>query len=402
MHGINKCAVLLALAWLTLCALAPGASAQMAIEQARLLLLPHVQAPDTTLQAEVVVETSLEGHPEYLFYGDAWGSYRINAVTGEKLVQHLGQSPLEPGHQPATTLSAAQLRQSAINYVAAHFPGYTPDLFTVLSGEIEPAYDCNVYDVDFVCTAPSGARLPLECRVTVEEDTGLVKTYEERCIPVTISTVPAVSQAQAIAIGQAWIAQNIDPDPSLGEVMTPAEYYPVVLKVEVDPLLNQALVYTIPYQAVVLTIDAQTGAVLSADGWLGGGDRSRARGGKRAKPAETLWKVRLPGGLEMPHGAVAVPGRVFLWHRQAQALGVAVRRDRERVVLTSKGKVVRLPLVRTSPGRRIAAWLRNGLLYLPVAAVRRLTDRVAVDLRERTVTLMHPYARLVSAAPARR
>jgi hypothetical protein len=393
----------LALTWLIICAVAPGAVAQMTVEQARQLLLPHVQAPDTNLDTNQVnlnpvIEISLEGHPEYLFYGDAWGTYRINAVTGEKSIFHVPRSLLPAGDQPATTLPATQLRQIAIDYVAAHFPGYTPNLFTVYSGDIEPDYDTNEYYVHFICTAPSGAELPLWCLVVVEEDVGFVKRYDEGCIPVTISTVPAVSQAQAIEIGRAWIAQNFDPDPSWGALNEPREYYPVEFKVEVDPFLNQALVYRIPYEAMVLYVEAQTGAVIATDGWAGGGDGPRKKDGKRAKPVESIWQVTLPHGNMMHHGAIAIPGRVYLWHKQAQALGITVRQEAGRVVLTCKGKVTRLPLARTRPdGRRIVAWLRKRSLYLPVAALRRLTDRVRVDLSSHVVTLVPAFARFASA-----
>lgn len=375
---------------------------QMSANQARQALLPHVEAPDTTLQAEYVIETGLLGTPEYLFYGDGWGSYRIDAVTGEKHVQHRGRTLLEPGAQPTVTLAATQLRQIAVDYVAAHFPGYIPGLFAIYAATDVFQDDLNEFGANFVCTSASGADLPIWCRVHVEEDTGAVKSYQESSIPITVNTNPTITQAQAIAIGQQWIAQNFDSNPAMGALKTPSDQYQVGLLVDVDALMNEALLYRIPYYSMVLDIDAHTGGVIGIDYWAGPDERFKRSGSRKSPNPESIWTVEVPKGLPMHHGAVALPGRVFLWHKQARSLGIGIRQNGNSLVLSGKGKSIRLPLMRTAPGLRMAGWIRKGEIYVPIATLLRLTHRIRLDPQEHSVTLIPDFGRIAATTVRQR
>lgn len=125
-------------------------------------------------------------------------------------------------------------------------------------------------------------------------------------------------------IGRNWIAQNVDPDPSLVELNAPRDDYPILFKVDVDAFLNQALVYKIPYEAMALYIDAHTGGVIGTDPWAEAGTRSGKGKKKPLAPAEVLLDVKLgPRFIAMHHAAALLPpGRAFVWRLQAEALGV--------------------------------------------------------------------------------
>jgi|GEM_PF-3219452 len=381
-----------------LAATAAGQVQVLSVAEARQILAPHLDPPDTAFGDRVVIETSLEGHPEYLFYGNAWGRYRINAVTRAKLIQHQGRTLLEPGVQPATTLDASALRQTAVDYVATHYPDYQPGMFQVWSPETVTADDCNEFTVAFSAQAPSGAELPPRCVAYVEEDTGAVKTYEECCLPTLVNTWPSVTEAQAVAAGRQWIALNCDPDPYWGELLTPGDLHPIEFMVDVDPLLNQALVYRIPYRAAVVYIDAQSGSALRVDGWLADdGDRRQRASRKPGPPREAFWDVVLAGADMAMHRAAVVlpPGRGYVWHGYATSLGVKVVRAGPAVVLTISGKRARLRVRHAPPrGEVAAAWERSGELYLPVRTLLGLTDRLRADAEGRRIVLWHPYSRV--------
>lgn len=234
-------------------------------------------------------------------------------------------------------------------------------------------------------------------RVYVEEDTGVTKAYDEQCLPTLINTWPSITEAQAVVAGRQWIVLNCDADPYWGELVTPRELYPIELMVDVDPLLNQALVYRIPYRAAVLFVDAHTGAVLRIDGWLSSGLHSRSASRRQAPPPEAFWDVALAGGgLSMHHAAVVVsPGRAYIWCGYALALGIKVERKGRAVVLESGGRKVRLPLQLAQPQRdRPVAWDRAGELYVPVRSLLRLTDRLRAEVANRRIVLWHPYSRV--------
>jgi hypothetical protein len=200
-----------------------------------------------------------------------------------------------------------------------------------------------------------------------------------------------------VVAGREWIALNCDPDPYWGELVTPRELYPIELMVDVDPLLNQALVYRIPYRAAVLFVDAHTGAVLRVDGWASSGPRRPSASRTPRAPIQSFWDVALAGGgLSMRHAAVVVvPGRANLWHGYAIAAGVKVTRERSGVVLAANGKKTRLPLRRARPlGDEPVAWLRSGEMYLPVRVLLGLTDRLRVDVPKHCVVVWHPYSRV--------
>jgi hypothetical protein len=387
--------LLFSLAWLYTCAALPKAIAQMSADQARRILLRHIQTPDATLRAEVVFDIGGDGHLEFLFYGDKGGTYRIDAVCGAKLIVHARRSPVEIWEKPAKTLAPSQLDKIAADYVAAHFPGYKKGMFKVSSGKDDGGTYC-LYDVNFIREVPSGAEIPVKCSLEVEEDTGAVSRYQEYSLPITINTDPKLNSAQAIAAGQEWIRQNVSLNPETARVSDPPELYPVRLKVDVDPLLNQTLLYEIRYRAMVLQVDAQTGAVISHDLYAHDDEGPRQSWGKGAKNPETLWEVRFPNGHTLTHEAIAVSGAVFVWHRYARAVGIAVRQGSESVELACRDKRIRLPLVSENPGATEAAWLMKGELYLPVAALLQLTDRIRVDQMGQSVTLSHPYAHLSS------
>jgi hypothetical protein len=404
------CAALCCLAFSGLSRCADAQVPEMTPEQARQALLPYLQTPDTNLDTNdvnmnPVTSVNLDGHTEYLFYSENYHIYRIDAATGEKSIRYGAQSNAY-GDLLGTTqpLPASQLRQIALNFVAQHFPGYTPGMFQMDPAPDDPTptnivEDDNTYDVKFRCLAPSGADLPLHCIVYVEEDTGRVKDYDETAIPVTVNTTPAISQNQAIQIGQNWIYQNISTDPAAGDLLTEEEYGDVVkFQVIVDPLLNQALVYEIAHRSLVVTIDAHTGAVIGTIEYMGLSPGFRA-GPKRPKDRrEVLWDVRLrsASGPRLDHAAVQVRRQTYIWQKYLRLVGIQVLVRGKQLTLSKGTNRLSLRIEAVALGTKNAAWERKGRLYVPLAAVRRLSNSLAVESQSREVVLNLPPPRPVA------
>jgi hypothetical protein len=78
------------------------------------------------------------------------------------------------------------------------------------------------------------------CLVDLREDTGQLISYNEICIPLTISATPAISTSQAVSIAQLWVQNNISSDSASYQIET-AYSDPEWLQVLIDSNLNQTL-----------------------------------------------------------------------------------------------------------------------------------------------------------------
>ena len=380
--------------------LAPAAAScqvPMTKAEARRILMQHIQAPDKVLTDTVKVDIKVDGHPEYRFEGDKGGRYRIDAVCGSKWIDYKRVSKLEIWDKTENKLPPDKLVQIAKNYVSAHFSSYDPGMFTIESWPCDGGTYI-LYEVKFTSTSGSGAVLPSKVSVELEEDTGALSRYEEVNNPVKVSMIPAITQDQAVAHGRAWIARNISANPSKGELPTPAEQYPVLLKVDVNAFINQTLVYTIYFRRSHLTIDAQSGLVLLESLYASSDEDPGGVKYKPVIPEERLWEVRWPNNSTLTHSAIATQAGVFIWGRYAENIGVKIRKDRGKVVLSCKGNAARIPIASSRPVSQAETWLRHGELYLPVEAVLQLTNRIGVDSERQAVTLVPLYMKPGAAA----
>ncbi|HET6386774.1 MAG TPA: PepSY domain-containing protein [Armatimonadota bacterium] len=373
---------------------------EMTADQARQALLPYVQAPDTTLTATATVDTDpLNGHTTYQFEGDTGGStYVIDAATGEKDITYLHASTWDQVNNPNNPppfLPTSQLLQNAIDFLAAHFPNYTPGMFqNSCDGSPATVADGDEYFLNFYALSPSGAWQPLHSMINVEEDTGRIVTYTEKAIPVTISTTPAISQAQAIQAGQTWIAQNLTTDPTAGDLQSTDALGgnpQVQFEVIVDPMLNETLVYQIMYKVCPLTIDAQSGAVIGQDEWLGGAGFHGAPKNP-AKRREALWHVRLGPKvlLNLDHVAIQANGETYLWQNYLRPMGIRIAKHGGQLDLSKGPQRLRLRIRDNPKGTPAEAWKRQGSLYVPISAVSKLYPALVLDKQAQAVVLNVP------------
>ena len=370
------CASLILVLFLTLITPCTAQVAPMSAMQARQLLLRNLLPPDTNLSLVPTPSTSFDGHPSYVFTGNGGGDYRIDAVTAEKSIHFAG---ISGGQETPAVLpfSAEQLQQAAETYVRRHFPNYSAASFRMAVGPIDSQSDMNEYDVGFAAVPASGAEVPQHCSVIVEEDSGKIKSYEETAIPVTVSTTPGITQAQAVRLGQGWIAQNISADPWAGEFQTDlGGQSPISLEVAVDSLLNQALVYKISYRFVVLTIDAQSGDVLAKDEYIGSFSHPLTAPKRPANEREKCFEVQtVANDRALLYAAIAVQGQIYLRENYLKLGGVSASVTGKQLVLTAGEKRLRLSVAQKPSSYSLVAWKRKGVVYVPLAALRKLTNR---------------------------
>jgi len=404
----------------TLLCCSVAAQAQMTPDQARQALLPYVQAPDTTLGTNAVVYADgcpdwSSNHTAYMFYGDSNGGfgakYWIDIVDGSKSINYgyITTWDGDPSDQP-TMLSASQLTQIASDFAAQHFSGY-PLCVITNDNDGEPADTRgSSFFVVFQASAPSGALLPVICKVWVEGDVGHVDKYAEQNIPVSVSTTPALTQDQAIAAGQQWLLNNFSSDPAEGQLMSQDDYgEPIVsLLVTVDDAENEELDYKIAYTGTVLYVDAQTGAIVNEDDWMGipanpipkarnlsAADRAKAarEALKREFKRERLWQMGI--GSKVDDSAVnRLPihtrGQTYLWAGYLMALGITTATRHEKLNLTRGLRTITLTIKKRATGAKECAWDRTKLLYVPVPAVQELCPQVTLDLVHEIVALNAP------------
>lgn len=357
-------------------------------DQARQILSRYVQLPDAALTVAPATSIDQDGHMGYLFHGDdghagsnTGGSYGIDAVTGEKSITFSGLSEADGNAQtPSNHLTETQLQQVALNYVSQHFPNYFPGMLSMSAGMIDAVYDADEYYVDYTIPVASGAEVPIRCQVIVEEDTGKIKFYSELNLPLSISTNPAITQSQAIQLGQNWIARNISTDPlpsQLSNNIGPRS--PIRLKIVVDAFLSQTLVYDISYKALALVIDAQSGSVLDTESYAS--FASGARSGPKSPPLsrEHFWAMKMQIGKQeaidnFTHAAIHTQGQTFLWCGYLKPAGIRVTRQSSGLILRGSKKVLALKSLRTATTNNRIAWERKDGFYVPLAAVRTLTN----------------------------
>ena len=372
----------------------------MTPSQGRQIMLTYVSLPDTTIATRTVTDISIGGHTEYLYYGDHGGEYRIDAITAEKRIHYGGLSGADHTRLlPATPFTGAQLLQIALNYVAQHFPNYQPGMFQTSPAVTSPAAvtvdDVNDYYVRFRCPAASGADQPLHCLVIVREDTGTIKDYDETAIPVTVNTTPALRQDQALQIGQNWIAQNISSDPAAGRLNTGVGRAQIQFRVDVDLLLNEALLYEICYNALVLDIDAQTGAIIGSDSYFGATSPFISKPTRQQPDIETMLDVKFHFGTSaLQRSAIAVHGQTYLWENYLKWIGIRVKHTGEQLSLSIGDKQMSFALADSPGGTEGKGWRRKDGIYLPVVAVKKLVPLLGWEFGAHEVIL-------ISAPPAK-
>lgn len=359
-------------------------------DQARQTLLSYVQIPDAALTVVPGISLNQDGHTEYLFHGDdgiagsnTGGYYGIDAVTGAKSITFSGLSVADGNAQtPSSHLTEMQLQQAALNYVSQHFPNYFPGMLSMSAGMVDAIYDADEYYVDFTIPVASGAEVPVHCQVIVEEDTGKIKFYGELNLPISVSTNPAITQSQAVQLGQNWIARNISTDPlpsQLNNNIGPRS--PIRFKIVVDAFLNQTLVYDISYNALALVIDAQSGSVLDTESYAS--FSSSARFGPKSAPLsrEHFWAMKMQIGKQQAqvidkftHAAIHTQGQTFLWSGYLKPAGIRVTRQNGGLILRSGKKALPLKSLRTATTNSRTAWERKDGFYVPLVAVRTLTS----------------------------
>lgn len=344
--------------------------------QAQSILTGCVQAPDTALTVPPITSADRNGHTDYLFYGNQGGNYSIDSLTGDKTISYAGLSAADGIAQtPSVHLSASALLQIATSYVSQHFPNYVSGMFQINAPLIDVSSDGDEYYADFKSIAASGALLPTHAYVIVEEDTGKVKSYEESIISLTISTTPAISQSQAVQIGQNWIAQNVSTDPVAGQFQTDlGRSSPIRFYVNVDPLLNQTLLYEICYTTTALDIDAQSGAVVGQDFYAGATTKIVGSASRSPQDQEIVYTMRLASsGDRLNYAAIGTQGQTYLWSGYLKSVGVRMERKSSTVTLHNGAKQVILQLSATAKPDNKVAWQRKGGIYLPLAALQSLT-----------------------------
>lgn len=362
---------------------------QLTPDQARQVLLPYVQAPDVSLTAIPATDVNQEGRIEYQFHGDggttgsnAGGNYNIDAVTGEKSVTFSGLSEADGNAQtPSSHLTEAQLQQAAANYVAQHFPNYHVGMFSIGAGPIDATFDADEYYVHFNYAVASGADVPISSLVIVEEDTGKIKFYSELNLPLVVSTTPAITSSQAIQLGQNWIAQNISADQTLSQLNTNiGPQSPISLKILVDALLNQTLIYDISYNAIALVIDAQSGNVIATEPYASISSKARS-GPKAAKQSrEKFWDMKVQSGNgtlvdKFTHAIIFTLSQMFVWEGYLKLGNIRLIRHDKELVLVRGDKKVHLEFSKAASTNNRTAWQRGKSIYVPLAAIQVLSDR---------------------------
>ena len=404
---------------LALCS-AGAAPAQMTPDEARQALLPYVQAPDTTLGTNAVVYTDgcphwNSNHTAYMFYGDSkggfGGQYWIDTVDGSKWIEYYDTSTWDmlPDDEP-TMLSASQLTQIASDFASQHFSGYP--LCTITNENDGDPVDPQgtPFFVEFQGHAASGALLPVACMVCVEDDVGHVSEYGEQNIPVTISTAPALTQDQAIAAGQQWLLNNVSSDPADGQLESQDELSePVVaLMVAVDNAGNEELDYRIDYHGAALYVDAQTGAVVKEDDWVGmpanllpkslnlsAADRAKAHRDveRQASKRERFWQMGIGSKVDdtaVDRLPIHTQGQTYLWAGYLKALGVTTTKRHGKFNLIRGARAITLTIKKRATGAKGCAWDRTKLLYVPVPAVQELCPEVTLNEKMDQVVLNAP------------
>ena len=390
----------------------------MTPDQARQALLPYVQAPDTTLGTNAVSDSGCpdwrSDHLAYMFYGDSrggfGGQYWIDTVNGSKSVDYgfISTWDHDPSDKPAF-LSAAQLTQIASDFAAQHFSGYPLCTITNDNEGLPPDTSGASFFVVFQASAPSGALLPIICKIWVEDDVGHIDDYAEQNIPVTISTTPSLTPDQAIASGQQWLLTNFSSNPADGQLISQDDYdEPLVsLRVTVDDAENEELVYRIAFVAAVMDVDAQTGAVVNEDDWMGMPanplpqrvlspvERAKAHrdAERKAFKREQFWQIGMgskAGASDVNRLAIHTHGQTYLWTGYLKALGITAANRHGRFNLTRGARTVKLTIKKRATGGRGCAWERTKLLYVPVPAVQELCPGVVVNAAYGTVTLNAP------------
>ena len=387
----------------------PGvANAQLperTVAQARQELLRYVVAPDTTLSRTASVDADgLTGHREYRFVGDspggAGGWYTIDAVTGEKIVQ-FARAPVPPAN-PGPPLSVEDLTRIARAYAAGHFPGYhVRGLETHAPKALRSGRDGDLFFVGFGVPASSGADLPVWCIISVDEGTGALQEYHEEFVPVHIETTPAVNEARAVAAGREWILDNISASPGETDFMS-VRWNPIRLKVMVDPLLRQTLVYEIPYYAASLTVDARSRAVIGWSPWLMDDTKGVLAPRKSALAREGFTDILASAQAResLTYMNVFANGQLYMWGAYLpNPLGIVCSRHGDHLKLRRGAKVVSLGISKRPEGSADTAWDRDGVIYVPVPAVRKLWDKIVVDPYTSTVVLNVPGYKPVPGVP---
>ena len=359
----------------------------MSPAQARQVMIGYLLAPDSVLPSTPIAYINQQGHTVYEYHADKGGRYSIDAISGEKAIifgDISGRSTT-----PVNFVPVQQLQQTAMNYVASHYPGYQQNSLTMHGGAVNVQDDANEYYVDFVATVSSGAFLPNHCLVIVEEDSGKLKSYDEHSIPITISTNPAISQAQAVQIGQNWIQQNISTDTAAGEFETDiGPQAPVRLEVVVDASLQEILQYNICFHAIVLNIDAQNGSVIYSDGYASIPEKRRACPSRSPVLRERFWPVHLDATVSsLSRAAITTNGQTYLWAGQLKLMGIQTKMRSGDMVLSHAKSHVSLKVRKTGPSKEDQVWLRNGSAYIPLSAIQRLTNRVTASPATETVLI---------------
>jgi hypothetical protein len=349
---------------------------QMSATQARQSLISYLLPPDTNLGVIPVTSTNSEGHTSYLFYGNGGGTYGMDAATAEKTIRFAGISGA--AQTPATLpFSTAQFQQTAAAYVSQHFPNYSASTFQMIADSvIDGQSDADEYYVSFASLSTSGAEQPQHSLVVVEEDSGKIKSYEETAIPVVVSAIPAVTQTQAVQLGQNWIYQNISTDPAAGQFQTDlGGHSPIDLEVSVDPLLNQALIYNISYHSVVLTIDAQSGSILGMDQYLGISPASASAVLSPKSKREEFWEMHLSGSYTpLLYAAISNQGQLYIRENYLKFCGIATGMQAGKFTLSTRTKQLSLSLSQNVVGSSRVAWKRKKVVYIPLAAIQMLTN----------------------------
>jgi len=358
--------------------------------QARQVLLSYLAPPDTTLTAQPVVDTNTDGHTEYLFYGNAGGSYGIDAATREKEISFAGIAGggATPTNPPFT---AIQLQQTATTYVSQHFPNYSA-AFHMNAGSIDVQSDANEYYITYYLLSPSGAEQPINGLVVVEESSGKIKSYEEKALSININTSPAITQSQAVQIGQSWINQNMSTDPAEGQFQTDiGGQSPVQFEVFVDHLLNQILLYKICFNSIVVIVDAQSGSVIGIDRYLGVSTNTKIAAAKSLMERETFWGMHTSlSNHSLAYSAISVQSQIYVKESYLKLCKISKKTVANALILGYGHQKISLRIAEVATKDKRTAWRRKDGLYIPLAALQTLTNAFVKNTMTQEVVILLP------------
>ena len=342
------------------------------------MFLTFLQKPDIELDNGDLISGDNDHNAHYEFHGNGGGEYNLDTRTGEKSINYSGRSDItNKSDVMKHLLSKDKLKDIAVQYMRLHYPGYKDGMFKINAPPVDYECDLNEYTVFFRMFSKSGAMLPTNCVIYIEENTGKLFNYNEEIVPITINTTPVFTEEQAVQIGKIWIAMNFSADQPMGEFNTDlGGAFPVKFEVVKDNLDEQVLHYQISYKPFVLDIDAITGDVYGLDYYAM--DLPRTKTGPLAVASKRESFLRVPSknpGAPSNRMNISVNGHIYIWSGYLKHMGLSFNVNKKEMTIKSDKKSVILP-ISDLPEDGKAAWMRQKNIYMPLKILNSLTGRL--------------------------